>query len=306
MTQYVGCDHARTLLDGLIDGELSMADQLAVESHLRWCDTCALRVTDMRVIGASLRAQATVRPLADADDHTLTALTEGLLVRVRAERDQSLPSRFREMVADRRLLWPAVGATSAVLLCVIASMSVLHASVYRDPMSLAGMISALASPGTIQRPLRPADNGVSIPRLGDDQVDGTGEMMELMAEDDVVMAVRTVIGRDGIPAHPELLQSDDDLAVGGRDAIARAAAQEMAVLDAVRKTKFVPAHTPLGYPVAVDVVWVLAKMTVAAPPQALRSRPAERSREVAKPAPAEPAAPPLSSQPLAPRPSATA
>jgi hypothetical protein len=306
MTQYVGCDHARTLLDGLIDGELSMADQLAVESHLRWCDTCALRVTDMRVIGDSLRAQATVRPLADADDHTLTALTEGLLVRVRAERDQSLTSRLREMVTDRRFLWRTLGATAAVLLCVTASVSVLRASTNRDPMSLAAMISALASPGTEQRPLRPADNGVSIPRLGDDQVEGTGEMMELMPEDDVIMAVRAVIGRDGIPANLEMLQSDDDLSVGGRDAMARAAAQEMAVLDAVRKTKFVPAHTPLGYPVAVDVVWVLAKMTVAAPPQSLRSRPAERSREAAKPAPVEPAAPPLSSQPAAPRPSATA
>ena len=36
MTQYVGSNHARTLLDGLIDTEQSMADQLAVESHLRW------------------------------------------------------------------------------------------------------------------------------------------------------------------------------------------------------------------------------------------------------------------------------
>ena len=54
MTQYVGCDQARTLLEGLIDGELSMVDQLAVESHLRWCDTCALRVADMRVIGRKL------------------------------------------------------------------------------------------------------------------------------------------------------------------------------------------------------------------------------------------------------------
>ena len=76
MTQYVGCDHARTLLEGLIDGELSMADQLAVESHLRWCDTCALRVEDMRLIGASLR-KATRRQLADDDDEgELTALTE--------------------------------------------------------------------------------------------------------------------------------------------------------------------------------------------------------------------------------------
>jgi len=306
MTQYVGCERARLLLGGLVDGELSMPDQLAVESHLRWCDTCALRVADMRMIGASLRLQSAAHPLDEADDSTLTVLTDGLVVRVCAERDESLASRLREMVSDRRFLWPAIGATAAVLLCVAAAASVLRASTYRDPASLAGMISALASPGTEQRPLRPAENGVSIPRLGDDQADGTGEMMELMAEDDVIMAVRTVIGRDGTVADSEVLLSDDDIAVGGRDAIARATAQELAVLDAVRKTKFVPAHTALGYPVAVDVVWLLAKMTVAAPPQTLRSRPAERSREAAKPAPAEPAAPPLSAQPPTLRRSATA
>ena len=126
MTQYVGCNHARTLLEGLLDGELSMAEQLAVESHLRWCDTCALRVADMRVIGASLRDQSAARQLGDDEDATLTALTEGVLVRVRAESAQSVRSRVREMFVDRRLLWPALGATSAVLLCVAAAVNVLH------------------------------------------------------------------------------------------------------------------------------------------------------------------------------------
>ena len=55
MTQYVGCTQARELLDGLIDGELSMAEQLAVESHLRWCRDCTLRVQDMRLIGTVMR-----------------------------------------------------------------------------------------------------------------------------------------------------------------------------------------------------------------------------------------------------------
>src|SRR5687768_18442769 len=95
MTQYVGCDQARTLLEGLIDGELSMADQLAVESHLRWCDTCALRVEDMRAIGAALRVNSAVRPVTDAENGTLTVLTDGLLVRVRAERAQSFAARVR-------------------------------------------------------------------------------------------------------------------------------------------------------------------------------------------------------------------
>jgi hypothetical protein len=300
MTQYVGCDHARTLLEGLVDGELSMADQLAVESHLRWCDTCALRVEDLRLIGGSLRATSTARLSNDVDDRALTALTESLAVRVRAERAQSFASRLREMVADSRLLWPAIGATASVLLCVAAASSVLRASTIQEPDSLAAMISALGSPGSEMRPLRPADNGISFPRLSDDDGMTTSGTIEQIPEDDVIYAFRTVIGRDGNLADWELL-SGDDTPRADRRAVARAAAQEMALLDAVSKTRFVPAQTPLGHAVAVDMVWLIAKTTVAAP-DTLRGRPASvdtRAKEIRKPAATEPAAPPVSGQPIA-------
>ncbi len=289
MTQYVGCDRARPLLEGLIDGELSMPDQLAVESHLRWCDTCALRLDDMRTIGDSLRTQPASRPIVDDTDDSLTALTEGVLVRVRAERDQSLPSRVREMLTDRRFLWPALGATSAVLLCVAAAVSVLHASLSRTPESLASMISAV-------RPLRPADNGISIPRLMEDEVFRTDLALESIPEDDVIYPVRMVVGSDGNVAW-EMLLADDGLA----------SSQQTAVLNAVRKTRFTPALTPMGQAVAVDVVWLLAKTTAVAPAPVEPPVPAVvRAKQAPKPPAAQPDAPPLSSQPAEPAPSATA
>ena len=307
MTQYVGCDHARTLLDGLIDGELSMADQLAVESHLRWCDTCALRIEDMQRIGAALRLQSAAGPVVP--DDTLTTLTDGMVVRLRAERAQSFPARVREMLTDRRLLWPALGATCAVLLCVIGAVSVLHASKSEDPASLAAVISALGSPGTEKNPLRPADNGVSIPRLSDGEARRAGGALELIPEEDVIYAFRTVIGRDGSLADYErLLLSDESTPVGPK-ATARAAAQDMAVLNAVRNTRFVPAQTPLGEAVAVDMVWVIAKTTaVAWPPESLRTRVTvdTRAKGVVKPPAREPDGPPVSSQPVRSRPSAAA
>jgi hypothetical protein len=320
MTQYVGCDHARTLLEGLIDDELSMADQLAVESHLRWCDTCALRVADMRVIGASLRAPSG-RQADDVDEGTLTALTEGSLVRVRAERDQSFASRLREMLTDRRLLWPALGATASVLLCVAASVSVLRASTVQTRDSLAGLISVIGAPGTEKWPLRPADNGITIPSLcrergsaqpltscvSNDEALRTGGTLELMPDEDVIYAFRTVIGRDGSLSDYELL-SGDDTPLADRRAVARAAAQEMALLNAVSKTRFLPAQTPLGHAVAVDMVWVIAKTTVMAP-VSLRARPAiveTRAKEQPKPVATEPAAPPVSGQLATPRDSSTA
>jgi hypothetical protein len=297
MSQYVGCDQARTLLEGLIDGELSMPDQLAVESHLRWCDTCALRVEDMRLIGASLRARTTIDERADAE---LDALNEGLLMRVGAERAQALSSRLREMFADMRLLWPALGATAAVLLCVAASVSVLHASSAREPDSLAALISALGNPGSELNPLRPADNGISIPRLRDKE-EGfrTGGTLEQMPAEDVIYTIRTVVGRDGSTSNYEVLLAGDRVSAN-RPAAARAAAEELALLNAVRKTRFLPAQTPLGRAVAVDMVWVLAKTTIVAagPPESLRARATSenRAKDVTKPAAIERGVP-VSGQP---------
>ena len=40
MTPYVGCDYARERLEALLDDELSVDEQVLVESHVRWCRTC--------------------------------------------------------------------------------------------------------------------------------------------------------------------------------------------------------------------------------------------------------------------------
>jgi hypothetical protein len=215
---------------------------------------------------------------------------------------------MREMFADRRLLWPALGATSAVLLCVAAAFSVLHMSISHEPESLAAMISALGSPGSELRPLRPADNGITIPRLSEDEAQRAGGTLERMPEEDAIYTIRTTVGRDGSVANYELLLSDETPSTD-RKAVARAAAQELAVLNAVRHTRFMPAQTPLGQAVAVDMVWVIAKTTaIAGPPEPLRRRAAVETpvKEGVKPPAREPASPPVSSQPSAPRHSATA
>jgi len=55
MIPYLDCRAAQRLLEAFVDGELAVHDQVALESHLRWCTVCAARVEDMQVIGASLR-----------------------------------------------------------------------------------------------------------------------------------------------------------------------------------------------------------------------------------------------------------
>ena len=55
MTPYVGCEYARERLEGLLDNELSVDEQVLVESHVRWCRTCADRIEDFQLIGTSIR-----------------------------------------------------------------------------------------------------------------------------------------------------------------------------------------------------------------------------------------------------------
>jgi hypothetical protein len=295
MTEYVGCEQARELLEGLIDGELSMNEQLAVESHLRWCRTCALRVEDLRLIGGSLRL-GSIAPDADAD-HAVNAINDAVLMRVRAERDQSWPVRARDTFSDMRLLFPAVGATAAVAVCLVAAASVLHATSVGREESLASMITTLSNPA----PIRPAENGffgISIPRPNEDDAVRAGGTLDALPEEDLIYTVRTVVDRRGRVTNFELL-----LAGGGTaERSATHAGHNRAVLDAIAQTRFGAAPSAFGQPVAFDMVWVIAKTTAVAGPVAepVPARPAA----VKTAAPKLPVEPPIPAE--LPRPSTTA
>ena len=46
------CAAARRRLDAFHDGELPVAEQIAVGAHLEWCGDCAARSADLRFVGA--------------------------------------------------------------------------------------------------------------------------------------------------------------------------------------------------------------------------------------------------------------
>ena len=293
MIPYLGCEHARELLDGFVDGELSMADQVALESHLRWCRPCANRVEDMRLIGASLRLGG--HPPAPDDARALSAIQSGVLARVRVEREQSFSVQVRGMFDDMRLLWPAVGATAALVACLFASLSVMQAATAENPESLAAMIDRLdrpatpvlppANPGSDQNPLR-LDGWVSFPRA----LDGAFAL-ESMPDDEVAIALSAVVTREGRIATYDLLPSEGPAARrSGQDD----AKEVTAVLDAVKRSRFSPAEAA-GTKVAVNMVWLLVRTTargsVAVPTRA-DARPARPDPDVVKPAEAEDPPPP--------------
>jgi len=279
MIPYVGCEYAREHLDAFVDGELSVDEQVAVESHLRWCRTCAARVEDVQLIGDAIRLGSLVPNADDEEVQTVNHLQSSVLIRVRTEEELSFGARFRDMFTDMRLLWPALGATAAVTVGLALALSVLYSTTLERPESLATMLETLADPGGERNPLMPGNSarvdrlfgyvdsdragGISMPRAMDD-----GTAFESIPEQDATFAVAAVVNREGRIANYELLKSER----GGRQA--RGLLFDVEMLDAaVRQSRFAPAQTPVGRAVAVNMVWLIVMTTVQTPdPHALPLR----------------------------------
>jgi len=275
MTPYVGCDYAQERLEALVDDELSIEEQVAVESHVRWCRTCAARIEDLQLIGGSIRAGSPAPRVVNDVEPALQAVYSRVILRAHAEREQSLTVRFREMVSDRHLLWPALGASMAVFLCAAVSLSVLRFTSVERPQSLATRLEAMTNPGSELNPLRPDNNsrvdryfskfvdsdragGISMPRVLD-----SGASFEGLGDEEAMFTMATVVSREGRIANAEVLTSQH---TGGK---ADHADDVEAVLDAVKQSRFAPAQTSLGRAVAVNMVWVIVVTTVQTPdPQA--------------------------------------
>ncbi len=278
MIPYIGCEHARELLDAFLDDELSVCDQVAVESHLRWCRTCSLRVEDMRVIGASLRLGSPAQRAGGDDSHALAAMAAGALARVRAERADAVGVRLRELFVDMRLLWPALGATGAVVICAVVAGAVLQASTEQQPDSLAAMIRTLSDRGSERNPVRP-DGGNSIPRLPHDD---DGDLLAAIPAEDAVFFLHTVIGRDGRVARLDLVRSEG---WGSHHGSADHDQHVEATLDVLKHSRFAPAQTPTGDTVAVNVGWLFVMTTAEKEQQKPEPRPRPADAVIAAPAP---------------------
>jgi hypothetical protein len=255
MIPYLTCPTAREMLDAFVDLELPMDEQVAVEAHLRWCATCAARVADMRLIGAGLRVGAALPAVTFAEERALSTMQSEVFARVAAEREQSWPVRSREWFADMRYMWPAIGATAALVACMVVAMKINNFIRTELPDSIADQISVLANPGSDRNPLR-LDSFMLAPRT----LDG-GPVLDGIPEEEAVFALATVVTREGRIANYELLQPTHS---GARRYGASADPKTvLAVLDAVKDSRFAPAQTSDGA-VAVNMVWLLARTTVKA------------------------------------------
>jgi len=288
MVPYLGCEIVREMLQAFVDEELPIHDQVAVESHLRWCRTCAAHVEDLQLIGDSLRLNASP---AASEDHTrqLAAIQAAVLSRVRAEQEQSLATRFKGLFEDLHLFWAGLGATAAVVVCLFGAVGVLHAASEERPDSLAGVMRSLANPGSDRNPMLLDGRMVQVPRALDDS-----SGLEQLPEEEAVFALAAVVTREGRIANYEVLSRDGSSQAAG---VAR-------LLDKVARSRFAPAEQGVARaPVAVNMVWLLARTTVKGSPRALDFNTSSESR-LAAPAPpvVKPATDPLEEARLSPAP----
>ena len=242
MIPYLPCERACDLLEPFVDDELPMSEQVVLEAHLRWCETCRARVEDLRLIAAAVRSGSGARPLDPQVTAALTAMRRDVLARVDAEHSQSLAVRCRELVTDVRYVWPAVGATIALILCVYAATSLSRIARAGSPNSMAALIDVLASPGSDANPLY-LDADMLAPR-------GlfVGEALARIPEEEAAFAVAAVVTREGRVSNYEVLRSSDVSA-------------HATVRNMMSQSRFEPAQTPDGA-VAVNVVWLLTRTTV--------------------------------------------
>ena len=180
----VPCEGVRQHLEAFHDGELPLETHLAVRAHLDECAGCAYEADALRSLSAALHEAPLGRSLAPPD-----GWAGNVLEQVQVERQLSWHTWLAHVFDDMHLVWPAIGATTAVIVCLLASAGVMQATAVQRPDSLAGVIDYLASPGSNVNPAR-IDEFTMVPRRHESS-DWP------LAGEDAVLALSAVVTREG-------------------------------------------------------------------------------------------------------------
>src|SRR5436190_5398272 len=160
--KVLNCTAARRRLHAFHDEELSIDDQIAVSSHLEWCDNCAASFAELRALGSAMRAALPGRDLlSDEED---ASLRSAILSRLNAEQRASFTAQLREMFEDMHLVYAGLGATAAACLCLMIMLTMMRFATTERPDSLAAMIKVISSPGANLNPMSPLQPGIQMPR----------------------------------------------------------------------------------------------------------------------------------------------
>lgn len=240
----LSCVATRRRLSAFLDGELPVADQVAVDGHLRRCLVCADELSAMRGVGDMLRAGSAAAVAARAAD--FDGLEADILSRMAAEREESFSAQVSRAFQDMRLGLAAVCSTGATMVSVLLLVGIFYfAPLSERPDSLAGMLETLGATAIGM------DSRILSPRSSE-----SGAMAEddMVSEEDEVFALAAVVTRNGRVVSPEVLSKQSSEAERAR--VNR-------LLDEISRARFEPARMG-GTAVSVKTVFVLARTTVRA------------------------------------------
>ena len=203
------CTATRRRLQAFYDGELPVADQIAVQAHMDWCDACAATLEDLRFLGTALRNCALGHDSLSHEEATALAAT--VVSRRKAEQDASFFARAQRMFDDMHLVYAGVGATAATAVCVVIMLSMLRFASFGRPDatpaadgrsdSLAAMLDVLATPGS-------SADAMAIDSASHARWAARLQAANETAEQDAVFALDAIVTRDGrlpnlaSPPHP--------------------------------------------------------------------------------------------------------
>lgn len=256
----LSCVGARRRLSAFHDSELPVEEQIAVASHLRSCGRCAADAASVDRIGDALRMGASWHGSCTAAE--LAGLQGGVIARLNAERQESVPAQVSRAFQDMRLGFAALGSTVAAMVTILLMIGILHFGPGSErPDSLAGVLDTLG-------PTAGVDNNIGLPRTA-----GEGTVSdEVFSEEDAVLTLAATVTRNGRIANPEYLSDR----ASGPDR-----AQVERLLDELSRRRFEPARMGPS-PVTVKTVFLLARTTVRAklpitPKQSLLPQPGLQS-----------------------------
>jgi hypothetical protein len=241
------CAAVRRRLPAFHDNELSIADLISVESHLKDCPPCARDLRELQAVRDALRLAAAPGP---ADDWT--GLAPGVISRMRAEEDASWAARARRAFDDFHLVWIGLASTAATFVCGAAVLGMLHFASPERHDSLAAVIAVISAPlGSDLNPARPNSSiPMRMPGVPSDDVIVRLALETRLLDEDYMMPLATVVTRDGRVSGLER--------VNKADYDSREVTQ---LIDALSRGRLEPAQFG-GSPITVNLIWILANTTV--------------------------------------------
>jgi hypothetical protein len=234
------CWQVRRQLSAFHDGELPVGEQIAVQAHLRECPACAAEARELDDLGACLRAGALS---AAVDPGVLDGLPSMVVGRMKAEDAESISGRTGRFFEDLHVVWAALGATGATVACLVLISTICF--------------YAVTSPvGYNKNPMVPAP-GMSLPSASMNTAFPTAATID---EEGLVLLLDATVTRDGRISKLELIQD----AAGTPQRATKAERQAvLTLLDEISKARFQPARlSGSPVPVAVNMVWLYASLTV--------------------------------------------